>query len=51
MTDGKSIVSGLVLIEHMAGEQKHLVVSRHLKALIVEATAANTRQSTGEKLA
>lgn len=48
MTDGKSILSGPVLIEQMAGEQKHLeTMLRLMKALEVENTTTYTGQSTG----
>lgn len=43
MTDGKSILSGPVLIEHTAQEQKHLEMSRLQKAPVVGDTATYTR--------
>ena len=42
MTDGKSIISGPVLIEHTAGEQKHLEMSSFPKALAVEDAPTHT---------
>lgn len=45
MTDGKSMLSSPVLVEHMAGEHKHLEMSRLLKAHTSRSTGTNTEHT------
>lgn len=47
MTDGKSILSGPVLIEHMAQEQKPLEMSRLQKASVVGDITTYTKNKCG----